>query len=333
MRQRQFEELYGEVWNQLDQQLIRMREKNESDDEQLISDYEHHEFAAFPTEYKKVCNHYALAKSRHYSPALVTRLHQLVLSGHQQLYKSDRSWFRQSLVFIAFGFPKALRRNARYFYLALSIFLLPGTVAGYFTYHDPVMIYSIMNDKQVGSMEYMYDPQNRKPGRDMERSSETNVQMFGYYIMHNISIGFRTFAGGMLLGIGTVFSLFFNGIMLGGVSGHLSHAPYGLVFWPFVAGHGAFELTAIVISGAAGLILAAALIAPGSMSRRAALRKSAPASLQLIMGAAFMLVIAAFIEAFWSPSSFSPGVRFGVAGVLWFLVLLYFLFGGRNHES
>lgn len=333
MHQKQFEKLYGSVWDQLDMQLSCMKGEEGIVGQQVTGNYKGHKFASFPDEYKKVCNHYALAKSRHYSPALVARLHQLILSGHQQLYKSDRSWFRQALVFIAFGFPKTLRRNARYFYLALCIFLLPATVAGYFTYHDPVMIYSIMGDRQVGSMEYMYDPQNRKPGRDMERTSETNVQMFGYYIMHNISIGFRTFAGGMLLGVGTVCSLFFNGLLLGGVSGHLSHAPYGMVFWPFVAGHGSFELTAIVISGAAGLILAAALIMPGTMSRRAALRKAAPASLQLVMGAAFMLVIAAFIEAFWSPSTVPPSVRFGVAGLLWSLVVLYFIFGGRKHES
>lgn len=333
MHQQQFEKLYEPAWIQLNLQLNRMKGDKETGDLQGADSSQGHEFASFPANYKKICNHYALARSRHYSPTLVARLHQLVLMGHQQLYKTDRSWFRRSLIFIAAGFPQALRQNIRFFYLALLIFLLPATVVGYFTYHDRGLIYSIMDDRQVGNMEYMYDPQNKKPGRDVERTSETNVQMFGFYIMHNISIGFRTFAGGMLLGVGAVFSLFFNGMMLGGISGHLSHTPYGMVFWPFVAGHGSFELTAIVISGAAGLILASALVMPGSMTRGAALRKCAPASLQLVMGAAFMLVIAAFIEAFWSPSAVSPGIRFAVAGLLWSLVVLYFIFGGRNHGS
>jgi len=110
-------------------------------------------------------------------------------------------------------------------------------VAGYVTYHDPVKIYGVMDESQVSQIEYMYDPQNRKPGRDMERTSETNVQMFGFYILHNISIGFRTFAGGLFLGLGTLLTLLFNGMFLGAISGHLSHAPYANVFWPFVAGH------------------------------------------------------------------------------------------------
>jgi len=333
MHQEQFEKLYEPVWKQMDLQLARMMGSKKSQEQQVQGDSAGHEFASFPANYKKLCNHYALAKSRQYSPVLVARLHHLVLLGHQCLYTSKRSWFRNALVFIAAGFPQAVRQNARYFYLSLLIFLLPATVAGYFTYTDPVMIYSIMDDRQVSRMEYMYDPQNKKPGRDMERTAETNVKMFGFYIRHNISIGFRTFAGGMLFGVGTVFSLFYNGIILGGISGHLSHAPYGMVFWPFVAGHGSFELTAIIISGAAGIILASGLVMPGNLTRGSALRKVAPASLQLVMGAAMMLVIAAFIEAFWSPSSLPPEVRFAVAGLLWSLVILYFIFAGRKHGS
>jgi uncharacterized membrane protein SpoIIM required for sporulation len=289
--------------------------------------------STFPGHYKMVCNHYALAQSRHYSPALVMRLHELVLRGHRQLYRPNRAWLRKSITFIGSDFPRTLRSHARVFYLALLIFIVPAAVAGYVTYHDPVKIYGVMDESQVSQIEYMYDPQNRKPGRDMERTSETNVQMFGFYILHNISIGFRTFAGGLLLGLGTLLALLFNGIFLGAISGHLSHAPYSNVFWPFVAGHGAFELTAIVISGAAGLLLARAVIMPGCLARRGALKEIAPEALKLVMGAAFMLVIAAFVEAFWSPSSFSPQVRLTVAALNWSMVIVYFILAGKKHES
>jgi hypothetical protein len=50
-----------------------------------------------------------------------------------------------------------------------------------------------------------------------------------------------------------------------------------------------------------------------------------------------MLVIAAFLEAFWSPSALVPDiVKYAVGGTLWVLVLAYLLFlgrGGRGHES
>lgn len=326
MHQEQFESLYDPLWKQLDRQLLTLESKNSSTD---INDQE---LIVFPARYRRICNHYALAGSRHYSPALVGRLHQLVLRGHRQLYRSNRAWLWPCLGFIGHGFPRAVRNHGRYFWLSLLIFLLPAGVAGYFSYQDPVMIYSIMDENQVSKIEYMYDPQNRKPGRIRERTSETDFQMFGYYIMHNISIGFRTFAGGMFLGLGTIFFLFYNGVLLGGIAGHLSHAPFSGVFWPFVAGHGAFELTAIVISGAAGLVLATALIMPGSLPRGAALRGAAPRALQLVMGAALLLVIAALVEAFWSSSSFPSQVRFGVAAVNWCLVAAYLGFAGKKRE-
>lgn len=327
MHQSQFESHNGSRWDLFEKQLAGLESKKRSSDKKGL------DLAGFPESYRKICNHYALAQSRHYSPALVGRLHQLVLRGHQQLYRSNRTWFWPSISFIGRGFPVAVRRHAVPFWIALFLFYFPALVCGYLAYTDPVMIYSVMDERQVAAMEYMYDPQNRKPGRSMERTSETDFQMFGYYILHNISIGFRTFAGGMFMGLGTVFYLFYNGLLLGGVAGHLSHAPFAGVFWPFVAGHGAFELTAIVISGAAGLVLARALLMPGSFSRRTALRLAAPGALQLVMGAALMLVIAAFVEAFWSPSSFSAQIRFGVAAVNWILVITYLIWGGRRYGS
>ncbi len=114
------------------------------------------------------------------------------------------------------------------------------------------------------------------------------------------------------------------------MAGHLSHPPYAMTFWQFVSGHGAFELTAIVISGAAGLLLGYSLIYPGKYRRIDSLRIVAPTALVLVVGAALMLVFAAFIEAFWSSSELSPMVKFSVAACNWIIVIFYFLFAGRG---
>ena len=88
--------------------------------------------------------------------------------------------------------------------------------------------------------------------------------MFGHYILNNISIALRTFASGLLAGLGTLLVLLFNGVIIGSVAGHLQHIGHGDPFWRFVAGHGAFELTAIVIAGGAGLQLGMKLLAPAA---------------------------------------------------------------------
>jgi hypothetical protein len=54
----------------------------------------------------------------------------------------------------------------------------------------------------------------------------------------------------------------------------------------------------------------------------------------LCLGVAFMLLVAAFIEAFWSSTQSIPAsIKFSVSGVLWTLVLLWLWRGGRNRSE
>ncbi|WP_428608014.1 stage II sporulation protein M [Sedimenticola sp.] len=324
MRQLDFEKQYRDQWERLRlllDDLDRSRRKRRQSPSEVES---------LPLLYRQVCNHYAIARSRHYSPALEQQLHELVQRGHRHLYSGRSAELWRLVQFIAFGFPRALRRQIAYFWLAVALLALPGLLVGGFCYLQPELIYSVMDEDQVAQMESMYDPANRKPGRALERSAETDMMMFGHYISNNIGIGFRTFAGGMLFGFGTVLLLLFNGVAIGAVAGHLTRIGYQDTFWSFVCGHGSFELTAIVICGASGLILGHALVAPAPLSRLVALKQRAREALPLVMGAAFMLLIAAFIEAFWSSSTVAIQIKYGVAGLLWLLVLLYLGLAGRG---
>ncbi|MCP3662223.1 MAG: stage II sporulation protein M [Gammaproteobacteria bacterium] len=325
MRQQQFEQKYQNQWDALGELLASLdMPKREQKPEALVR---------LPHLYRQVCNHYAISRSRRYSPALVRQLKELVWRGHRALYhQGGVSWWRL-FSFIGVGFPRALRQHSRYFWLATTLFLLPAVIVGVLCYSDPDLIYSIMSEDQVANMESMYDPSNRHVGRSVERSAEIDFTMFGFYIYNNISIGFRTFAAGILAGVGTVFLLLFNGIVIGGVAGHLTQLGFSDTFWPFVSGHGAFELTAIVICGAGGLMLAHGVVAPGQLSRLEALKRKAREALSLVMGAALMLLVAAFIEAFWSSSGMPNGVKFSVAGGLWLFVILYLGLAGRERHG
>ncbi len=118
------------------------------------------------------------------------------------------------------------------------------------------------------------------------------------------------------------------------MAGHLTQIGYVQTFWPFVIGHGAFELTAITFAGAAGLKLGWALLAPGRLTRGEALRLAARRSVQLIAGVIVLLLLAAFTEAYWSSiSHFEPRVKYAVGAVLWLLVGSYFLFAGRSRHA
>ena len=95
-----------------------------------------------------------------------------------------------------------------------------------------------------------------------------------------------------------------------------------------------YELTAIMLSGAAGLKLGMALIAPGRYTRRLALRRAMAQAIKLMYGAAALFIAAAFVEAYWSSIAWIPPLYkylVGLAG--WLVVALYFIALGRKHAA
>jgi uncharacterized membrane protein SpoIIM required for sporulation len=157
--------------------------------------------------------------------------------------------------------------------------------------------------------------------------------MFGFYIWNNISIAFRTFAAGLVFGVGALLIVMINSLYLGASAGHLLNVESATRLFGFVIAHGAFELTAMLLSGVAGMRLGLALLAPGLRSRRQALRDGARAALPVVYGAGVMLVIAAGIEAFWSPRPLPVGLKFAVGAALWLLVGGWLAFSGRRRAD
>lgn len=156
------------------------------------------------------------------------------------------------------------------------------------------------------------------------------VPQVGFYVRNNVGIALRCFAVGIFFGALTVYVLLSNGIAIGAIGGYIVSQGHGEAFTSFVISHGSFELTAIAVAGGAGLMLGHALIHPGQRTRLESLRTMGSEAVQIAAGAAAMLVIAAVIEAFWSPSGV-PSIWKYIAGTgLWLLVILYLALAGRG---
>ncbi len=287
--------------------------------------------AELPPLYRQLCHDLALARERQLSGALVAELNELALAGHRLLYQARTGEIRGIGAFLARDFPRAVRRelplvaslHALFYGLALALALLAWV--------HPDLIYSFISQENVTEIEQMYDPSDA--GEGSKRDAGDDATMFGFYIWNNTSIAFRTFASGLAFGVGTLVSVVFNALHLGLIASHLVRAGSAEPFFSFVIGHGAFELTAILLAGAAGMRLGLAVLAPGSRSRVAALRAGALSSLPIIAGAALMLVVAAGIEAFWSPRTLPAQVKYAVGTGLWLLVALWLGTAGRSRAD
>jgi uncharacterized membrane protein SpoIIM required for sporulation len=329
MKQIVFEQLHEAEWEAFERWLERDGKKSRNSQQAVpavgLRDQE------IPRAYRRICQLLALARDRQYSPDLIDRLNRIALRGHHMLYGARGGQSARVLSFLAVGFPRLVRVEWRLVAAAAALFAGPLLLLLAVLPLFPDFIHYFVDPAGLARFREVYDPANPRLGM---RQSDDNVMMFAFYIWNNVKIGFQTFATGVLLGIGSIFYLLYNGSQIGAVAGHFSGAGFSEPFWSFVSGHSAMELSAIVLSGAAGLKLGSAVIAPGARSRKAALVQAARPAVRLMYGAAAMFLIAAFIEGFWSPlTAFPASVKYAVGCVMWAFVFAYFVFSGRGRAA
>lgn len=314
MKQKQFEHLHRDLWSQIEQML-----QDSSDTESAHT---------LPTLYRQLCQHLALALQRGYSPALTDFLQQLVAQCHQRLYsaRAARPIVLRQWMYV--DFPRLVRAEWRLLLIAMGAFWGSALVVGMLIYLQPEWASSFMSVQSLEHYRGMYRPGQAAIGRD----NQTDLMMFGFYIWNNVSIGFRTMAGGIVAGIPALFSVFFNGLHGGAVAAWLSLDPgTRSTFWPFVITHSSFEITGLILTAVAGMRLGLCVIYPGRLSRRQALVVNSQRLFPLITGAVLMIILAAFFEAFWSASTDIPAhIKYIVGTSCWLGLLVFFVFAGRG---
>jgi len=140
---------------------------------------------------------------------------------------------------------------------------------------------------------------------------------------NNISVGFTTFALGITAGLGTIYMMAFNGLLIGVVGMACRLSGMSLQLWSFVAPHGVLELPAIFIAGASGFRVAQGLLFPGFLPRSASLAQAGSEAVQLLLGTLPMLVVAGVLEGFVSPTGVPVAWKFTIAASLFVLLVCY----------
>ena len=252
-------------------------------------------------------------------------LDNLASRAHNALYAGTSVGSQFSLTSLVLDFPGAVRRNGRLFWLATFLFYVPALVAGYAAFVDENYALAVLSQEQLEQIEQMYQA-NVSEGRQLE----ANEQMTGFYIYNNIGIAFRCFATGILFGLGPLYYLLFNGLFMGVVEGHLARVGVWENLMAFTSTHMPWELTAIVISGAAGLQMGWSLILTRGRTRLGHLQAHGLELLRQLAGVTVFLTIAAILEAWYSPSSLSYQVKYISGAVGWVLVAVILVAGGRR---
>lgn len=282
-----------------------------------------------PQLFRQACHDLSVAQHRMYGPRLVGRLNALAINGYRTLERRISGGWERLAQMVFTEFPRAVREERGLFWFCMAMFWGPFLFLAAWTPFDPEWAMSILGPDGMIQMEMMYG-KDTSPHDYMREEFGSNFGMFAFYIWNNVGIDLRTFAGGLLGGVGSIVIMLFNGAHLGAATGYVHHACNPETFYSFVAGHSAPELMGVVISGMAGMRLGLSLVKPGPYDRRTALVLGGRRALVLITGAALMTAFAAVIEGFWSANPFPPLLRYSVGGLMWLLTLGYLFLSGKE---
>jgi uncharacterized membrane protein SpoIIM required for sporulation len=151
---------------------------------------------------------------------------------------------------------------------------------------------------------------------------------------NNMSVTFMAFAWGISFGIGTVYMMVFNGILIGVVGAACWLGGMSLSLWSFVAPHGVLELPAIFIGGGAGLRIAQGMLFPGMLPWGQSIARAGGEAVRLLLGVVPILILAGSIEGFVSPSPNIPWQwKFALAGSIAAVFFSYLFFCARGPLS
>jgi len=280
------------------------------------------EVREFGRLYRRTAADLAIAREEVRDQRLINYLNHLVGRAHGAIYRSESSGFGVFLSFFRYEFPAVFRKTFYYTLTAFLVFTIAGVFASVACTLDEGFADRIAPQLKQSIAEHHNWTESVNNANPL---ASTSIQT------NNINVTFFAFAGGVLAGVGTLWVLAQNGLLLGMV---LSLC-FRYRFWEipiFVSAHGVIELTAIFIAGGAGLLIAKALLMPGDLRRIDALVTNGRLAIKLILGCIPMLLIAGLIEGFISPAHIPATIKFSISALSALLITIYFLKPDRTSQ-
>ncbi|MCU1428193.1 MAG: protein of unknown function transrane, partial [Actinomycetia bacterium] len=247
------------------------------------------------SSYRAAAADLATTRRRFAGDPVVVRLERLVDRARQLVYESAPGEGTLRAV-VSHGYWRRVRERPWTLLVAGVMLFAPALLTGYWAWRDPGAASGLVPSA------YQSVTEPRPAGQDLGVPIDRQAELASTIFTNNITVTLLAFAGGVLLGLGTLYMLITNGVLLGAVAGLAIGAGNGQAFFDLVVAHGVLELSCITVAGAAGLRIGWALVDPGYRPRGAALREESRAAIEVILGTAAWLVVAGLVEGFVTPA-------------------------------
>ncbi len=305
MRQERFVQAHAQEW----QELETLTRQNLTDITQV---------SRFYRCYQDAARHLSYAQTHFPASSVCTYLNTLLTTAHHKLSPGDGRRRGGPGRFFFTTLPQKVWANKYPLLLAFGVFFAGFLYAYLFTHFQPSSAGNFLPQEFLGA------------GEGGGQAVWDAPVMSSQILVNNVMVSITAFAYGITLGLGTVYVLWSNGLMLGSLAALYVDRGLGAYFWSLILPHGVIELFAIFLSGAAGLCMARALLRPGRLRRGDALKLNLKSALHNMLLVALLLTLAAVIEGFFTPSEVSVSGKLIFAGVTGLLLLCYLLLGARR---
>jgi uncharacterized membrane protein SpoIIM required for sporulation len=291
------------------------------------------ELERLPLLYRTLLSSLSVARSIALDRNLLVYLESLSTRAFLVVYGPRSLPLRGIVNYLTRGLPAAVRRARVHFLISLLATII-GVAAGFLlVMSDESWFASLVPSGLAG---------DRGPDSTADELRQEEifapfpgaVQAFAFManflFSHNTIIGIVTFSLGIAAGVPTILLLVYQGATLGAFVA--LHYNRGLLWdclgWLSI--HGVTELTAIMLCGAAGLVIAERVLFPGRMSRVESLASEGRLAAQIAVGAVLMLFVAAILEGGFRQLVQATPLRFAIGWTIGLLWLVYFTRAGRK---
>lgn len=285
------------------------------------------EVREFGELYRRTASDLAIARAETRDPKLINYLNSLVIRAHGRIYRAESEGVNLIFKFFSKDFPATLRANWRYMAVAGGIFLgfaIFGFIATWINPDFTQFVGLSGVTEQIQS--------NNQWWTDLNSANQVGAS---FIMSNNIIVTFKAFAMGALFGVGAIYDIAFFGAHVGSVFGacYKLNPPFGDALAGFVVGHGVIEISTVFFCGGAGMMIGYAIIDPGELTRKQALKKKGVEAARIVIGCACLLVIAGLIEGFLSPSDLPIYFKIWTGVLTGIVMYSYFIFAGTSESE
>ena len=274
--------------------------------------------------YIQVTDDLSYAQTFYPDSKVVGYLNGLAIKAHQYIYRNKKEKKSRFVDFWKYEVPKAVLESHREMSYSLIIFLVAITIGVFSSMLDEDYVRLILGDYYVNMT--LENIEKGDPMAVYKSASQGN--MFFGISSNNVRVSFLAYVLGIFGSLGTGMVLLYNGVMVGAFQYFFIKNGLFWISFSTIFIHGALELSEIVITGGAGIVLGNSLLFPGTYSRRVSLVRGAKRSLKIIMGSVPVVILAAIIESYLTRHYLEMGSALRIivivasfAYIIWYYIL------------